>query len=242
MYIVLGTGSFKIKEFTSAELDLTELIEGKTKIQYRQVYFHFCYIPIFGTSKRWVIANNGKHFHLNRYQQGLIREKKIVVKNPWYNHLKSYLFFVLIALFLVGAGLLFLFEKYMSYRAEQRDQELQTQFINNPKAEDYYQCFDYNQHYVNLKLDSVTPKALLFSIPVLDEQQIKGNVYIERDYYYDTLHKTTQVWVDRSLIAKAHCSEDNYKYTFKGSEVPPLRSVLTGPMVVSRIRRGKDFY
>ena len=101
MRIVFGWNHFRIKSFDPVELGLTQQTDPNLKIEVRQHYFHFFWIPFFSLGKKWAIRKNNELYEMPGVLKSTIRNREdIKVNTPWYTYAG------LLLLALVGFGFL----------------------------------------------------------------------------------------------------------------------------------------
>lgn len=139
MRIVFGWNHFRIKSFDPIELGLTQQTDANLKIEVRQHYFHFFWIPFFSLGKKWAIRKNNELYEMPVVLKSTIRNRDdIKIRTPWYTYAG------LLLLALVGFGFMIneQVEKFQWNRYQKN--EFAAEYDRNiglfrkPSPDDYY--------------------------------------------------------------------------------------------------------
>jgi hypothetical protein len=139
MYIVFGWNHFKIKTFDPAEFGLSQQTDPNLKIEVRQHYFHFFWIPFFSLGKKWAIRKNNELYEMPVMLKSTIKSRgDMKVRTPWYTYAGPLL------LAIIGLGMM-VNGKVNSYKwARAAEKEFEAEYAQNiglfrkPSPDDYY--------------------------------------------------------------------------------------------------------
>lgn len=217
MYIVFGWNHFKIKTFDPIEFGLSQQADPNLKIEVRQHYFHFFWIPFFSLGKKWAIRKNNELYEMPGVLKSTIKSRDdMKVRTPWYTYAGPLL------LAAIGMGFM-INERVQEYKWDKHQQtQFETEYAQSialfrkPSPDDYYlltSVSGYSQRYAKVTmLDKQNIELSYITNPNADAYDPVKIAALFTTY----AGETQSVTVSRGDSAKLFCADYDQRAAFAG--------------------------
>lgn len=217
MYIVFGWNHFKIKTFDPAEFGLSQQADPNLKIEVRQHYFHFFWIPFFSLGKKWAIRKNNELYEMPGILKSTIKSRSDMnVRTPWYTFAGP----LLIAIIALGVSVNGKMESLRWKKAE--EQQFKQDYAQNmalfrkPSPDDYYLLTSvkgYSQRYAKVTmLDKHRIELSYISNPAAMAYEPADIAQLFVTYAAEM----QSVTISRGDSARLFCPDYNQRQSFEG--------------------------
>ncbi|WP_158977315.1 hypothetical protein [Cellulophaga sp. L1A9] len=206
--IIFGLRSLKLKSYSFEEIGIANENSPKSRVEYRQKYFHLFFIPFFPVKKFFALRKeDGKLYDLNyslTYKiEDAIKDKP---KTPWY----SFLVFILIFIMYFS---IFCNLQYKSFKDKQSDiknyekkalqnkkelNNLNTNYLIKltPSNSPYYM---YKTDRFPLKVEKINGDSILLKKLFPNKLKYSSNKNL-LEYYFINKNLVDSIWIKKETL------------------------------------------